>query len=159
MFWNWSPNGVADAVFAAAAEEHDRKQRAGAGWGLFDYERWDLDLTVGELRLRFADGRVVTAPAQVVGSFDREDETWHWAWDNPSINRLLTRDAQLCRAFGERYALAPYTEPLFTCAEEDAHGFAAVALHLAGAAGVFRQPQGVQPIWVLFGDITTSRMN
>lgn len=159
MIWDWSGDGAPDAIFDKAAREHDEKQAANAAWGLLNFKRWDLDLVRGEMRLGFDAGRLVSAPVQVIGSFSREDQTWQWAWDNPSVNRLMTQDVKLCRAFGETYKLPQYTRPLIDCSEEDAHGFAAVAMHLAGAPGVFQQPDGVIIVSVLFGPITDHKVN
>lgn len=158
VIWNWSGDGAADAVFDKAAKEHDEKQAANNPW-VHGYERWDPDLVGGEMRLRFAEGRIVTAPVQVIGSFSYEDQTWQWAWDNPSVNRLLTQDVYLCRKFGEQYKLPQYTNPIFSCSEEDARGFGAVAMHLAGATGVFRQPEGVIRVSTIFGPLTSHKAN
>src|SRR5687768_7920463 len=62
-------------------------------WGLRKHHRWDLVQEVGDLVFSFDDGFRAVAPAQIIGSYNSEDQTWLWAWANPSIHEKLRKDA------------------------------------------------------------------
>ncbi len=70
---------------------------------------WAVDLDVGTLTFSFADGRVVTAPVQVIGTYNTEDGTWMWGWDHPSVPAARAADARTVKAFGEKHGVADLT--------------------------------------------------
>src|SRR5689334_10096899 len=72
-------------------------------WGIGRASRWGLDQGTGELIFSFADGIKAVAPAQIIGTYNTEDQTWLWAWDNPSIDEKLRRDALKVRKYGEAH--------------------------------------------------------
>src|SRR5215469_8937668 len=53
-------------------------------WMFGKEEQWNLDLGRAELILSFP-GRMVVAPAQIIGTFDVQTSVWTWAWANSSI--------------------------------------------------------------------------
>ena len=87
------------------------------------------------------DGREVVAPIQVVGSVDTDDDTWLWAWDNPSVFEPLKQTALHVRAFGEKHRSADLTTASLPCTYDEAWKFAAIAFELAGGFDVYSVPQ------------------
>ena len=45
------------------------------------------------------------ADGQFLGSFNPEDVTFQWAWDNPEMSEQLKRDSRAIKAIGERFGL------------------------------------------------------
>jgi hypothetical protein len=149
-----------EATLARSLEELERNLQVNREtWGLGASHRWDADLDRGEIAFTFSDGVIVTAPVQVVGSYNLDDRTWLWAWANPSNPPELTTYAQLARSFGERYELPEFTTSLTTCSEDDAVRLAALACHLGKATGAYRGPAGSLHVYFAFGPITVRRSN
>lgn len=50
------------------------------------FKQWNLDQSKAELSFVLADGRTWVMPAQIVGSWSREEESWLWGWANESVD-------------------------------------------------------------------------
>jgi hypothetical protein len=110
-----------DATFKRSMDELELKQQINSEtWGLGTAERWDTNLDEGLIWFTRKDGVVITAPLQVIGTYNTEDSTWLWAWDHPSISDTLAQAAKLARAFGEKHRLRPFTTRKIECSEYDA---------------------------------------
>lgn len=138
-------------------ELQDKTRANAAAWGLGQTERWDVDLETGLLSFS-GDGRIVTAPVQVIGTYNSEDGTWLWGWDHPSVSAPLAYDARLVRDFGARHKLQALTTRQIVCDEDDAWQFTALACHLAAAAGAYRGPAGSTFVFMTFGEVTIAKV-
>jgi hypothetical protein len=76
-------------------------------WGLGKIERWDLSQDTGELVFSLPDGIKAVCPAQIIGTYNSQDQTWLWAWANPSIDEKLRADALNVRKYGEEHHINP----------------------------------------------------
>lgn len=140
--------------------ELDAKTRAHTKhWGFGRAHRWDADLDQGLIWFTHDDGRIISAPVQIVGSYSTEDSTWLWAWDNRSVDEPLTQAARLARAFGVRHGLDQFTQPKIQCTEDEAWTFTALAVSLSDAWGAYRGPSGSAFVYMAFGEITLHRKN
>lgn len=149
-----------EATLAGSMEELQRKTQMHCdSWGLGTSARWDSDQDSGEIAFSFSNGVVVTAPMQIVGSYDVDEGTWLWAWANPSVDVELTEHALLARSFGERHNLREFATAKFTCSETDAWQFVAVACRLGNATGAYRGPAGSTHVYFTFGETTFHRSN
>jgi hypothetical protein len=126
-------------------------------WSFGKTERWDADLDTGVLKFS-SPGLLVTAPLQVIGTFNYDDSSWMWGWDHPSVLEPFGRDALRVREFGERYGLARYVTQPIRCTEDEAWQFTALACHLAGSSGAYRGPFGSAAMFMTFGDVTIQEM-
>src|SRR4051812_28372015 len=54
---------------------------------------WSVDQDEGTIKFTSPRGMIATAPVQFVGSYNTQDGTWLWAWDNPSLEAPLTEHA------------------------------------------------------------------
>ena len=141
-------------------EELEFKQQANSDtWGLGSAERWDMDLEDGTITFSGWEDKIVTAPIQVIGTYNSNDGTWLWGWDHPSVSFDLARDARLVREFGAQHRLAPYTQRKIACSQNDAWQFTALALHLAQAEGAYRGSSGTTLTFMTFGAVTIQRPN
>jgi len=125
-------------------------------WDLGATERWDADLDEGVISFS-GGGRLVTAPVQVIGTYNTEDGSWLWGWDHPSVPSALARDALLVRKFGERHGLSRYATRTIRCTEDEAWQFTALACHLAEASGAYRGPSGPALVFMTFHEVTIHR--
>lgn len=57
---------------------------------------WAVDLDAGIITFDSPDGMRATAPVQVIGTYNTDDETWLWGWDHPSSLRQLINTPSRC---------------------------------------------------------------
>lgn len=130
---------VATGVFLAALGEED-----------YDF---DVDLDAGRISF-IGETKVVSAPLQVIGTYNTLDGTFLWGWDHPSVPKGLDADARLARAFGQRNRLPQFTTRKVECSEDEAWRFTAVALYLSDAQGLYRAPFGTTMVFLTFGEVS-----
>jgi hypothetical protein len=147
-----APAGDFQQLLATAVQELQAKNEAHKSWGLGSFDRWDLDQDAGTLVFTNSDGSTVTTTAQIIGSFSTRDNSWLWAWDNPSIDDKLKADALKLKAYGQEHAIEKLTSRKWTGTEEDAWAMAALAVKLAGAEGAYRGPSGNSFVFITFRD-------
>jgi hypothetical protein len=97
----------ADKFLGEATVEYEAKKQAleHGDWQLCSCAEWGFDMDAGVVSVRFEDGSEWQADGQLLGTFNPEDVSFQWAWDNPNITEHLTRDSRLVRALGERFGL------------------------------------------------------
>ncbi|MEU7335239.1 DUF6882 domain-containing protein [Streptomyces sp. NPDC007074] len=122
-------------------------------WGLGTAERWDLNQRTGEIKWTFPD-KVATAPAQILGSYNRSTSSWMWAWANDSILPSMSRDSEKVRAWAAAHGHSGLSLPRVEVDEETAGTIAAVALRITGAAGFYRGGGGTAFPVITFGPVT-----
>jgi hypothetical protein len=66
----------------------------------------------------------------------------------------MRRAAERTRWFGERHNLADFTRLKGTATETDAWRYAAVAMKVNGASGVYRAPSSGPMVFMVFHDLT-----
>ena len=60
---------------------------------------WSIDQDAGTFTFASPKGIVATAPVQIVGTYNTQDGTWLWGWDNLSLEPSLTEHARELRGF------------------------------------------------------------
>lgn len=139
-------------------EELELKTRGHVeAWGLDKIDRWDLNQETGELSFSFADGIRAVARAQIIGTYNSEDQTWLWAWANSSVDEQLKKDAQKVREYGEKHRIERLTKSKWKGTEKDAWAMAALAVKLCEAQGAYLGPAGKTYVFISFGEITLSK--
>jgi hypothetical protein len=118
--------------------------------------RWDVDLKIGTIRFTNEDS-VVTAPVQVIGTYNQKDGTWLWGWDHPSVPPPVAQTAKLLLAYGKRHGLDRITTRKIACTEEEAWEFTSMASTLSGAQGLYRGPAGSTLVFMTFGTVTLEK--
>lgn len=74
-------------------------------WGLHNAD-WNADLASGVITFTNTEmGLIVTAPLQVIGTYDIQDCTWLWGWNHPSVAEQLGAYATLASDMGWRHRL------------------------------------------------------
>ena len=121
-----------------------------AAWGLGNADRWDLNQDDGILIFTFPD-KVVTCEAQIIGSFDASKGTWLWAWNNPHVEKSLTRHAAQVLKYGKEHGYAKLTKAEWEASQEDAWQMAAIATLLCDAQGAYRGPADDVYVFMTFG--------
>ena len=114
---------------------------------------WQMDQDAGTIVFTSLKGLVATAPAQIVGSFNLDDNTWLWSWDNPSVEPALTAHAKLARVYGQQRGIPELTTRKLVTTEEKAWEMTALTCKLGGYQGAYRGPAGQTMVFITFGDV------
>jgi hypothetical protein len=122
-------------------------------WGISRAIKSNLDQDVGTITWTFADGHVVQAPVQIVGTYNGADNSFLWSWANPSVVTALHANAIRVRSYGEKNQMEPLESSLVHVSEEQAWDFAAIANHLSKSSGAYRAGAGGPIVYVTFGKI------
>jgi len=117
----------------------------------------DIDQDTGDLVFSLADGTKAVAPAQIIGTFNSEDQTWLWAWANPSVDEKLRKDALKVRKYGEEHHIDRLTKRKWVGTEEEAWAMTALAVKLCGEQGAYRGPAGETYVFMTFGEVKLSK--
>jgi hypothetical protein len=118
---------------------------------------WQLDQDGGTIVFTSPKGLVATAPAQIAGTYDTDDGTWLWAWDNPSIAAPLTAHAKVVREYGKRRGIAELTTRKLKITEDKAWELAALTCKLGKDQAVYRGPAGATMVFITFGEVTLTK--
>ena len=126
-----------------------------ASWGFGSEEEWQLDQDKGQLIFKFP-GRTSIAEVQIIGSYDKQSESWMWAWANPLIADGLKKEAIRLKEYGEQYGIQRLSAPEWLGQESDCWYMAALACHVSNAEGAYRGPAVDSFTFMTFGPLTHS---
>jgi uncharacterized protein YwqG len=115
---------------------NDIVRRQNAVWRFDKHAYSYLDQETGVLQLFMADGTVVEADAEIVGTVC--GMSWEWAWNNPNIEGRMKPSGDIFRRFGEKHNLPYYSLGMLPAVmAAQANLFLSVAFDLAKADGLF----------------------
>lgn len=120
---------------------------------------WSADLDAGLITFETGRGCHLSAPVQVIGTFDTIHSTWMWGWANDSLPDHVINDARRVKEFGALHGVDQLVTGSFVADETDAWDFAGLAMHLTGAQGVYRGPAGRTLVLLTFGTVTASSLD
>ena len=126
-------------------------------WGLDKILRWDFNQGSGKLEFSLRGGLKAVAPAQIIGTYNSEDQTWLWAWANSSVEEKLQADARKLLKYGEEHHIERLTKRKWVGTEEDAWAMVALAVKLCGRQGAYRGPSGATKVFLAFGEVTVQK--
>jgi len=143
-------------VEQAMAELQLRTQAHCNLWHLDEAEDWAADQSAGTITFTTAT-MTVTAPMQIVGTYNTANGTFMWGWDHPSVQPPLRKHAERVREYGQQNGVAALTTRVVECTEAEAWEFAAVACKLNGAQGAYRGPAGTALVFMTFGEVQLTK--
>ena len=141
----------------ASIEELQSKLEANKGWGLDKILWWDFNQGSGNIEFSLPDGMKAVSPAQIIGTYNSDDNTWLWAWANSSIEEKLKADARRLQKYGEEHHIDRLTTRKWVGSEEDAWAMTALAVKLCGKQGAYRGPSGATKVFFVFGEVTVTK--
>jgi hypothetical protein len=124
-----------------------------ARWGLGTAQRWVLDQDAGRITWAFED-RVVSAPAQILGSWNSTVDTFVWSWDNDTIHAPLRASAEQVRAFGIENEVAALNASPLNLNEEQVRDLIALAFGIVRGTGLYHPFDGQLATYICFGEVT-----
>lgn len=118
---------------------------------------WAVDMDAGTIEFRNGKGWIITAPVQVIGTYDTLDGTFMWGWDHPSVPEHAAKSAQKVREFGLKHGLPEVSELVVEIDEDQAWKMTGLASYLAEEQGAYRGPAGTTYVYMTFGKVTISK--
>ena len=112
---------------------------------------WHVDQDRGELVFSLHGARIAACPVQIIGTFNKIDSTWLWAWGNESVEPAQRQDAERVKRFGAIQNIPELLAPKLNTDEEKCWEFAAIACYLQDAYGAYRGPDGDKLVLMTFG--------
>ncbi|MBI1251818.1 MAG: hypothetical protein GC189_10130 [Alphaproteobacteria bacterium] len=150
--WNGERVDV-DAYWARAWKElHDRQSWLSANMKLSG-AAWSVDQDRGLINFQRTDGSKLSAPVQIIGSWNPRTSAFSWGWDHPSVQTRLRAAAERTRWFGEKHEMMELVEPQVTISELEAWRFTAIAMRINAANGVYRGPTDGPTVFMTLGDL------
>jgi hypothetical protein len=117
-----------------------------------------VDEREGRLIVSFNDGTVASAPAQIIGTLNVQDKTFHWGWEHTAVTPSMQAHAGLVRTFGMKHRAPELTTQVIPCTEKRAWELTALATLLAEASGAYRvQARPDTFVYMTFGDVSLSK--
>jgi hypothetical protein len=126
-------------------------------WRLGSADRWDADQETGVLTWTFSDGVTVSAPFQIVGTYNSLDGTFLWGWDHPSVVKTLRKDAQAVLDFARKHNVDFLQDRKVACSEDSAWELVALATLVCDRQGSYRGPSGTTLVFMTFGEVSIKR--
>lgn len=121
--------------------------------------RWSLSQDTGEIAFESDKGVRALALAQIIGSYNRKEKSWVWAWSNATISPELRHDSALVRSFGETHSVSSLIKRKIACNPEDCWDFTAIACKLGSAQAAYEGLQGNLKIFITFKDLRIKPVN
>lgn len=102
-----------------------------------DERSWAVDLETGSVTF----GDDLTYPIQLLGTESHLNDTWLWAWANPSeLPTPLLEAAQQLREYGQQQKISEFTTNTFKLEVADGHRVAMLATGLVRKTCYYRGP-------------------
>lgn len=143
-------------VKQARAELSLKTSSHDAAWGL-SKASWSADLDAGTIEFSQNKKFVATCTIQVIGSFNEDDKTWLWSWDNASVKASLQKHAKIVKAFGAKHKSPRLTTRKVKCTKKECWDFAALACKLNDAQGAYVGVSGSALVFMTFDSVTLTQ--
>ncbi len=140
-----------DRYWAEAWVDLHRRQTLLANKLKLGKANWTVNQEAGLIEFDRADGKLVTAPVQIIGSWNPRTTAFTWGWDHPSVQTRLRADAERTRWFGDKHDLPELTERSLKISEQEAWRLTAVAMKVNAAAGAYRGPTEGPVVFMTLG--------
>lgn len=118
-------------------------------YGMFDY-----DLSTGRIQFKQDDILKVEADFVPVGSFSEQDQSWMWAWANPSVEGAIYEQAESLKILEQKTGNDMLSNSTFPADESTAWEIAAMSCDHFDGAGVFAAPINDLLIFLVLKNIT-----
>ena len=123
-------------------------------WGFSEANEWHVDQDTQKIIWTFDCGKVVTADVQIIGSYNYEDGSFLWAWDNPSLELEIVLQSLEVKKFGKEHGFKSFIDGKIYISEKRAWEFAAVANRLTNTNGIYSADTGGPRVFLSFGEVS-----
>jgi hypothetical protein len=117
---------------------------------------WTLLPDAGLIEFVRRDGSVMRGPAQIVGAWNPRQGAFTWGWGAAEAPPRMLKAAERTRWFGDKHGLSELTGRTLPADEREAWRFAAVAMKVNAAAGVYRAPTANAVVFMTFDDLVVT---
>lgn len=122
-------------------------------WGIGSEARWDLDMSLGEIRWIFPGERTLIGTVQVLGTHRTDSHDFRWSWDNPSIPGRLSMVALKLRNLGERHGISELSSSPVIVNDLRVWSWAGIAVKENELEGAYRVNSNGTWIYLLYSNV------
>ncbi len=126
-------------------------------WNFGQEDQWYLDQGLAELSFTFPDV-VVSAPAQIIGTWQQDTGVWTWAWADPTLPAALQEDSYRLREYGEHHGFQHLLTEFWQAEESHCWYMTALACWLCDAKGAYRGVAGNTCTFMTFRDVVRNSL-
>jgi len=127
-------------------------------WQMSKANAWHDDREKATIAWTFDNGKIVIAPMQIIGVYDKQSKTFTWSWDDPGIPGPLRQDAEAVRVYAVQNGITGLQQKTLACSEDDAWSYTALASNMGGRQGAFRGDEGDTITFMTFGEVQISKL-
>jgi hypothetical protein len=162
-FWNDMPAELAKGALKGATPDfvaevnqslgdlRKRLEEQDHNWGLASFAKWEFSQETGALVFTLLDGSRAVCAGQIIGSRSSKDSSWEWAWNNPHLEKRVTKAAAKLKAHGKANGISQLTTGMLPKVSKDAAwSLAAFAARNQGFQGVYCGNAGVIDVYIAF---------
>ncbi|MHA3915934.1 DUF6882 domain-containing protein [Halovulum sp. GXIMD14793] len=120
------------------------------GWKMGEAERVDIDLEAGVIVWIFAD-KLVTAPAELLGTWNPDDQTFLWGWDHPSAPEGSAVSSLAVKEYADKHGIVELQTSKPSCDFDGCWKLAATAALIGDLQGVYRMEAAPNGPWAYLG--------
>jgi len=116
-----------------------------------------VDLVEGRIAWELPD-RLVTAPVELLGTWNPVDQTFLWGWDHPSAPPGTAVAAAATRDFANEHGIDELRQATVVCSFDDTWSLAAPAVLIGDLQGIYRLESSPGGAWAYlgFGNVSIS---
>ena len=126
-------------------------------WKMSEADRYDVDLSAGQIYWAYAD-KIVSAPAELLGTWNPSDGTLLWGWDHPSAPPGSAVATAALKSHADAHGIAQLQSSKTRCDFEECWKLAAAAGLVGDLQGIsrFEASPGGPWAYIGFGNVTIS---
>ncbi|QPH53171.1 DUF6882 domain-containing protein [Pontivivens ytuae] len=146
-----------ETLLTMAGNHVAAQQSAHSGaWRMDEARRFDVDPAAGRISWFFDDGTEASAPVQLVGTWNPQDETFLWGWDHPSAP---PGTAQAVKNYADANGIAGLQTSQIACDFDACWRIAGTASLIGDLQGLYRFEESPGGAWVYvgFADVTLKK--
>lgn len=126
-------------------------------WRTNQIERFDADLVQKRICWTLKDGKVIEAPANLIGTWSAKSETFLWGWDHPSCPPADNSAAKAVLSYAEKHEIVELKLRKIEVNEDDAFQVATIGVFLGGLDGIYAAPgSNGSRLFIGFGEVKFS---
>lgn len=147
-----------DALLEAGFAHVQALQNVHEGtWKMSEAERYDVDLSAGQIYWTYPD-KIVSAPAELLGTWSPQDGTFLWGWDHPSAPPGSAVSTAALKSHAVAHGITELQSSKTACDFDECWKLAAAAGLVGDLQGIsrFEASPGGPWAYIGFGNITIS---
>lgn len=119
-------------------EIKEKQQYLSDTYHIKEYTTYSFSQPDSSLTLKKKDGKSITFDVKSIGSWNKEDSSWVWAWANENLSESIREEAKPLKELEKVTGFNIFSQGGFECEMAVARDLAFVGVHQLQAQGIYR---------------------